>query len=83
MLTRELFENPGERRGRPDRRSGRPHYFQANIGKVKTVNDLLNNSELYNYVMTAFGLSDMTYAKGLIRKVLEGGVSSSKASPIR
>lgn len=51
-------------------------YFQANIGKVKSVNDLLNNSQLYNYVKKAFGLSDMTYAKGLIRKVLEGGVSS-------
>jgi Protein of unknown function (DUF1217) len=52
-------------------------YFQANISKVKTVDDLLNNSKLYNYVMTAFGLQDMTYAKALIRKVLEGGVSSS------
>ena len=55
-------------------------YFQANISKVKTVDDLLNNSKLYNYVMTAFGLQDMTYAKGLIRKVLEGGVSSSTKS---
>jgi hypothetical protein len=54
-------------------------YFEANIGNVKTVSDLLNNSKLYNYVMTAFGLSDMTYAKGLITKVLEGGVSSSTA----
>ena len=54
-------------------------YFQANIGKVKTVNDLLNNSKLYNYVMTAFGLSDMTYAKGLIRKVLTSGVSNSRS----
>jgi hypothetical protein len=52
-------------------------YFQANIGKVKSVDDLLNNSRLYNYVMTAFGLSDMTYAKGLIRKVLTGGVANS------
>jgi hypothetical protein len=52
-------------------------YFQANISKVKTVDDLLNNSKLYNDVMTAFGLQDMTYAKALIRKVLEGGVSSS------
>jgi hypothetical protein len=52
-------------------------YFTANIGKVKSVDDLLNNSRLYNYVMKAYGLSDMTYAKGLIRKVLEGGVASS------
>jgi hypothetical protein len=54
-------------------------YFEANIGSVKSVSDLMNNSKLYNYVMTAFGLSDMTYAKGLITKVLEGGVSSSTA----
>ncbi len=54
-------------------------YFEANIGNVKTVSDLLNNSKLYNYVLTAFGLSDMSYAKALITKVLEGGVSSSTA----
>ncbi len=51
-------------------------YFQANIGKVKTVDDLLKDGKLYTYVMKAFGLGDMTYAKGLIRKVLEGGVSN-------
>lgn len=39
-------------------------YFQANIGKVKSVNDLLNNSQLYNYVKKAFGLSDMQGARG-------------------
>jgi hypothetical protein len=54
-------------------------YFLANIGKVKTVNDLINNSKLYTYVMTAFGLSDMMNAKGLIRQVLEGGVSNPKS----
>jgi len=54
-------------------------YFQANIGNVKTISQLLSNSKLYNYVMTAYGLQDMTYAKGLVTKVLEGGVSSSTA----
>lgn len=54
-------------------------YFQANIGKIKSVDDLLKNDKLYTYVMKAFGLGDMTYAKGLIRKVLTGGVSSSKS----
>ena len=29
--------------------------------------------------MTAFGLSDMTYAKGLIKQVLQQGVSSATA----
>ncbi len=54
-------------------------YFQANIGNVKSVDDLMKNSKLYNYVMTAFGLGDMAYAKGLVRQVLAGGVSSSKS----
>ncbi len=54
-------------------------YFQANIGKVKSVDDLLHNDKLYTFVMKAFGLSDMAYAKGLIRKVLEGGVTKSNS----
>ncbi len=54
-------------------------YFLANIGNVKTVSDLINNSKLYNYVMTAFGLGDMINAKGLIEKVLEGGISNPKS----
>ncbi|WP_026607815.1 DUF1217 domain-containing protein [Methylocapsa acidiphila] len=54
-------------------------YYLANISNVKSANDLLNNSKLYSYVMKAFGLSDMMNAKGLIRKVLEGGVASNKS----
>lgn len=54
-------------------------YYLANIGNVKSINDLLDNDKLYAYVMEAYGLSDMAYAKGMIRQVLEGGVSSSKA----
>jgi len=52
-------------------------YYLANIGSVTSISGLLNNDKLYNYVMTAFGLSDMMNAKGLIRQVLEGGVTSS------
>jgi Protein of unknown function (DUF1217) len=54
-------------------------YFEANIGKVKTADDLIKNSKLYTYVLKAFGLSDMMNAKALIRKVLEGGVSDPKS----
>ena len=54
-------------------------YFEANIGNVKSISDLVNNSRLFNYAMTAFGLGDKTYAKGLMTKVLEGGVTSSSA----
>ncbi|HUB63095.1 MAG TPA: DUF1217 domain-containing protein [Methylocella sp.] len=59
--------------------SQQTNYFLANIGKVKTVGDLVNNSKLYTYVMTAFGLSDMMNAKGLITQVLKGGVSNPKS----
>jgi len=54
-------------------------YFLANIGNVKTIDQLLNNSRLYNYVMNAYGLADMINAKGEVKQVLEGGVSNSKA----
>jgi hypothetical protein len=54
-------------------------YFKANIGKVKTADDLIKNSKLYTYVVKAFGLSDMMNAKALIRKVLEGGISDPKS----
>ena len=53
-------------------------YYQANIGNVKSADDLVNNPRLYNYVMTAFGLGDQApYYQGLIKKVLQQGVSSS------
>lgn len=52
-------------------------YFLANIDKVTSASQLVNNSNLYNYVMTAFGLQDMSYAKAMILKVLNGGSSST------
>src|ERR1700752_2374878 len=55
-------------------------YYQANIGNVKSVDDLMNNPRLYNYVMTAFGLGDQaSYYQGLISKVLQQGVSSQSS----
>jgi hypothetical protein len=54
-------------------------YFQDNIGQIKTVDQFVNNKRLFTYAMTAFGLSDMTYAKSLIKKVLEQGTTSSSA----
>lgn len=45
-------------------------YYLAHIGKIKTADELLNDSKLYRYVMKAYDLEDLAYAKGLIRKVL-------------
>jgi hypothetical protein len=54
-------------------------YYLANIGKVTTVSQFVNNYQLFSYAMKAYGLEDMTYAKGLMTKVLNGGVTSSSA----
>ncbi len=54
-------------------------YYLANIGKVKTVADFIGNYRLFSYAMTAYGLSDKVSAKGLMTKVLDGGVASSSA----
>lgn len=52
-------------------------YFEDNIGKVKSVDEFMKDTRLFDYAMTAFGLEDLTYAKGMIKKVLEQGVSST------
>jgi hypothetical protein len=54
-------------------------YYQANIGSVTSAADLVKNQRLFTYVMKAFGLDDMMYAKNLIQKAMEQGTSSSKA----
>src|ERR1700712_1993340 len=53
-------------------------YYDANIGSVKTVDDLLGNYRLYSYAMKAYGLEDMTYAKGMMKQVLTSGLSPDK-----
>ncbi|MDH7798678.1 MULTISPECIES: DUF1217 domain-containing protein [unclassified Beijerinckia] len=54
-------------------------YYQANIEKVKSIDDFLKDDKLFSYAMKAYGLSDMTYAKGMIRKLLQEGVENSKS----
>ncbi|WP_050783445.1 DUF1217 domain-containing protein [Methylobacterium nodulans] len=51
-------------------------YYNANIGKVKSIDDLLGDQRLYAYAMKAHSLEDMTYAKAFMRKVLTEGVDS-------
>ena len=54
-------------------------YYEANIGSVKSVSDLVGNYRLLSYALNAYGLGDQINAKGLITKVLEGGVSNPKS----
>ncbi|MGY8637971.1 DUF1217 domain-containing protein [Bradyrhizobium sp. 14AA] len=54
-------------------------YYKANIGKVKTVDDLMKDYRLYHYATKAYGLEDMAYAKAFMRKVLESDLSDAKS----
>lgn len=54
-------------------------YYLDNIGKIETAEQFVSNSRLLNYAMTAFGLKDMAYAKGLVRKLLSEGVDSTSS----
>ena len=49
-------------------------YYLENITKVKSVDDFLKDERLYKYAMKAGGLSDMSYAKAFMRKVLTEGI---------
>ncbi len=54
-------------------------YYEANIGSVKSISDLVGNYRLLSYALNAYGLGDQINATGLITKVLEGGVSNPKS----
>lgn len=54
-------------------------YYNENIGNVKSIEEFLADDRLFNYAMKAHGLEDMSYAKGLMRKVLEGGIDDESA----
>jgi len=54
-------------------------YFLANIKNVKTSSDFVNNYQLFSYATQAFGLSDLTYAKAYMQKIMDGGVQNSSS----
>ena len=54
-------------------------YYKENIGKVKSIDDFMADSRLYNYAMKAFGLEDMAFAKAFVRKILTEGITKNDA----
>lgn len=54
-------------------------YFEENIGKVKTAEDLVSDRTLLKVALGAFGLSDDIDNKYFIRKVLEDGTLTDDA----
>lgn len=54
-------------------------YYLANITKVKSVEEFVENDRLFRYAMKAHGLEDMAYAKAFMIKALEGGVADENS----
>src|SRR6478735_3884969 len=54
-------------------------YYLANIGKVKSIDDFVNNDRLFKYAMKAYGLESMDYAKAFMVKALKEGVSDANS----
>jgi hypothetical protein len=54
-------------------------YYQANIGSVTSISDLVGNYRLLSYALNAYGLGDQINSTGLITQVLEGGVSNPRS----
>ncbi|MDM9628509.1 DUF1217 domain-containing protein [Rhizobium sp. S152] len=50
-------------------------YYKGHINEIKDVDGLLADQKLYSYAMDAYGLSDMTYAKAFMKKVLESDLT--------
>lgn len=59
------------------------NYYRANIGKIKSIEEFLGNDRVFNFAMKAFGLGDMSYAKGMMRKALSDGIDDQKAFSVR
>lgn len=54
-------------------------YYQANIGKVQTIDQLVGNYRLLSYALQAYGLGDQIDNTALVKKVLSQGTSNPKA----
>jgi hypothetical protein len=77
-ITRDLGATLTAQARRPDiKREG--EYYLKRIVQIKSAEEFVSDTRVFNYAMAAFGLKDMTYGKAFIRKVLAEGVDSPRA----
>ena len=53
--------------------------FRARVGGIETAAALVEDEEVYAFVMTAFGLEDRIFAKGMMRQILESDPADPRA----
>lgn len=49
-------------------------YYLSRIGEIKSIDEFIDDTRVFNYAMKAFGLEEMSYAKAFMRKVLTEGI---------
>ncbi|WP_162894719.1 DUF1217 domain-containing protein [Rhizobium terrae] len=77
MISRDLPKSLARVAEKPDV-ARETDYYLSKIGGIKTVDDFMADTRIYNYALKAHGLEDMAYAKAFIRKVLTEGVDGEK-----
>lgn len=75
LITSDLASSLARVKSQPSVQRATDAYLGA-IEDVKSIDDLMSNDQVYNYVMTAFGMEDMAYAKAFIRRVLTEGIDN-------
>ena len=78
MYTQDISKSLARTASRPEV-AREEKYYEENIGKVTSIDDLLEDRRLFAYAMKAHGLEDMTYAKAFMRKVLQSDLNDSKS----
>ena len=54
-------------------------YYLSRISEIKSIDEFMADTRVFNYAMKAHGLEDMNYAKAFMRKVLTEGVEKEDA----
>lgn len=57
--------------------------YRERIGEIRSLDAFLADTRVFRFAMTAFGLEEMAFAKGYMRKVLAEGVSRPDAFAYR
>ena len=73
LITSDLASSLARVKSQPSVQRATDSYLAA-VENVKSIDDFMSNDKVYNYVMTAFGMEDMAYAKAFIRRVLTEGI---------
>lgn len=77
-ITRDLDRTLETIANRPEVDRETKYYLSA-ISEAKSIDDFIDDDRLFSYAMRAYGLSEMTYAKAFMKKVLVEGIDDPKS----